>query len=171
MPSLSGKGQAASDGIDTHAKEHAYQRIGEERRHESQSDEPQSRSHLRDDDALAIVDILKPGAKQIRHQLNDVEHRRNQGQAGYRQLIFTVKRHEQQRREVGYDGLRHKAEVAGRFCLAVILYRAHFDGYFAAKLRPFLRFHKLSVQKSPQTPNRAPQASALSKIFRTFVIG
>ncbi|EHQ25082.1 hypothetical protein Mucpa_0901 [Mucilaginibacter paludis DSM 18603] len=55
----------------------------------------------------------------------------------YRDLILTVESHEQQRREIGYDGLRDKAEVTGPLDDAVVLGRSHyrFSQCFPSQLR------------------------------------
>ena len=82
----------------------------------SQSDQTQRRGYLRQDNTAAIVEVLELRTKQVGDELYDVEDGRDERQCGDGNPILAVKSHEEQRCEIGHDGLCDKAEVAGNFC-------------------------------------------------------
>ena len=114
--------QAATHGIHGHAEEDPHHWIGEQLRQERQAGEPQGRGDLRQDDAPAVIDVPELGAQEIRDQLDNIEDGRDQRQAGNRHIILAVESDEQQRDEIGHDGLRHETQVAGGLGFAVILH-------------------------------------------------
>ena len=94
----------------------------EETRHKGQPHEAQGRCHLRNDDALAIIYIPELGTEEIRNQLNHIEDSRDEGQAGDRDPVLTVKSHKQKRREISHDGLRHKTQITRQFGFSIVFH-------------------------------------------------
>ena len=114
--------EAAAHGINGYAKQDAHQRIVEKTGHKGQASQAQGRCNLRNDDAPAVVYVLEFRAEEIRNQLNHIENGRNEGQAGYGNFILTVKSHEQKRRKIGHDGLRHKPQITRQFGFSIVFH-------------------------------------------------
>ncbi len=103
----------------------ANQRMREKPGQKCQPCQSKGRGHLRNDAALAVVQVLELGTEEIRNQLNGIEYGRNQGQACDGNLIFPVKSQEQQRCKVGHNGLRHKAQITGQLGLPIFIHVFH----------------------------------------------
>ena len=91
------------------------QRGGEQLREQGQQHEAQGGQELGGYHTAAVSDpVYESGRGQVRQQLGKKEKQRDGGDLLQGQGVAAFEGQKQQRREIGRDGLGHKAEIAGQ---------------------------------------------------------